>query len=123
MGSANSSSSIPMIELPPELFTQWLAEAMMEHGTKPGTVAAIVAQKAAQWAADQKLEARCQLLDINGCPGEWIDMLRAAYRPKSLSLKQQALEVFKCREVHRDMVLNPKDVDTIIRALEALPDD
>jgi hypothetical protein len=30
MGSADSSSSIPMIELPPELFTQWLAAAIEE---------------------------------------------------------------------------------------------
>jgi hypothetical protein len=127
MGSADPSSFIPMIELPPELFTQWLAAAInalakMEHA-QPGTVAAIVAQKAAQWAADQKLEACCQLLDINGCPGEWIDMLRAAHRPKPLSLKQEALNIFKYKEVYRDMVLNLKDVDTIIRALEALPDD
>jgi hypothetical protein len=31
--------------------------------------------------ADQKLEACIQLLDINGCPDKWIDMLRAARRP------------------------------------------
>jgi hypothetical protein len=122
MGSADPSSFIPMIELPPELFTQWLAAAInalakMERA-QPGTVAAIVAQKAAQWAADQKLEACCQLLDINGCPGEWIDMLRAAHRPKPLSLKQQALEAARIE-------LDPegKNGSLIIRALEALPDD
>jgi hypothetical protein len=111
-----------MIELPPELFTQWLAAAInslakMERA-QPGTVAAIVAQKAAQWAADQKLEACCQLLDINGCPGEWIDMLRAAHRPKPLSLKQQALEAL-CKGCFP----SNDEISTIRRALEALPND
>jgi hypothetical protein len=125
MGSADSSSSIPMIELPPELFTQWLAAAInslakMERA-QPGTVAAIVAQKAAQWAADQKLDACCQLLDINGCPGEWIDMLRAAHRPKSLSLKQQAL--LQLDTLNADLAMHGRgcDLSQIRRALEALP--
>ena len=125
MGSADSSSSIHMIELPPELFTEWLAAAInalakMEPA-QPGTVAAIVAQKAAQWAADQELEACCKC--VSDYWGHDPDHLRDFRRPKSLSLKQEALEAFKCREVHRDMVFNPKTVDIIIRALEALPDD
>ncbi len=110
-----------MAELPPELITQWLAAAMMEHGTKPGTVAEIVAQKAAQWAADQELEACCKYVGKEW--GEAALELHDARRPKPLSLKQEALEAFKCREVHRDMVFNPKTVDIIIRALESLPDD
>jgi hypothetical protein len=110
-----------MIELPPELFTQWLAAAMMEHGTKPGTVAAIVAQKAAQWAADQELEACCTAIylreerPLHGGTAEW---LRDARRPKPPSLKQQALEAL-CKGCFP----SNDEISTIRRALEALPDD
>jgi hypothetical protein len=117
MGSTDSSSFIPMIELPPELFTEWLQQAMTEHGTKPGTVAGIVAHKAVQWAADQELEACCQLLDINGCP-VMSEMLRTARRPKPPSLKQQALEAL-CKGCFP----SNDEISTIRRALEALPDD
>jgi hypothetical protein len=105
-----------MIELPPELFTQWLAAAMMEHGTKPGTVAAIVAQKAAQWAADQELEACCKC--VSDYWGHDPDHLRDFRRPKPPSLKEQALEAARIE-------LNPDDKNgsLIIRALEALPDE
>jgi hypothetical protein len=47
--------------------------------------------------------------------------LRAARRPKP-SLKEQAIGLFKHRELHRDMVFNPQDVNTILKALEAMPD-
>jgi hypothetical protein len=115
MGSADSVSSIPMIELPPELFTQWLQQVMTEHGTKPGTVAAIVAQKAAQWAADQELEACCKC--VSDYWGHDPDHLRDFRRPKPLSLKQEALKAARIE-------LNPdgKNGSLIIRALEALPD-
>jgi hypothetical protein len=116
MGSADFVSSIPMIELPPELFTQWLAAAMMEHGTKPGTVAAIVAQKAAQWAADQELEACCKC--VSDCWGHNPDDLRDFRRPKPPSLKQQALEAL-CKGCFP----SNDEISTIRRALEALPND
>jgi hypothetical protein len=105
-----------MIELPPELFTQWLAAAMMEHGTKPGTVAAIVARNAAQWAADQELEACCKC--VSDYWGHDPDHLRDFRRPKPPSLKEQALEAARIE-------LNPDDKNgsLIIRALEALPDE
>ena len=47
--------------------------------------------KSAQWGADRELEVCVQLLDINGCPDKWIDMLRAASRPKPPSEADQAL--------------------------------
>jgi hypothetical protein len=118
MGSADSSSSIPMIEPPPELFTQWLAAAInalakMEHA-QPGIVAAIVAQKAAQWAADQELEACCKY--VGEYWGEAALELHDARRPKPPSLKQQALKAARIE-------LDPegKNGSLIIRALEALP--
>lgn len=45
-----------------------------------------------QQRADQELDACVQLLDINGCPDKWIDMLRVARRPKPQSLKNRALK-------------------------------
>jgi hypothetical protein len=120
-----------MIELPPELFTQWLAAAInalakvegfvnhatgMEHGTKPGTVAAIVAQKAAQWAADQELEACCKC--VSDYWGHDPDDLRDFRRPKSLSLKEEALGAL--HGIH-DQGPTPEQVVIIRRALEALP--
>ena len=99
------------LKVPPELFTEWLSEALLEHDAKSGTVAAIVADKAAQWAADQELEACC----------EWsIARLRAAMRPKPSGLKEQALEALD--QVEADFNTGSFG-DTIRRALEALPDE
>jgi hypothetical protein len=77
--------------VPPELFTEWLNEAMEKTSlnAKPGTVAAIMADKAAQWGADQELEACLQLLR----DGKWyglVAMLRKARRPKPPTLAEQA---------------------------------
>ncbi len=44
------------VKVPPELFAKWLSEAMRQHGAKFGRVVEIVADRAAQWAADQQLE-------------------------------------------------------------------
>ncbi len=108
-----------MIELPPELFTQWLAAAInalakMERA-QPGTVAAIVAQKAAQWAADQELEACCKYVGEEW--GEAALELRIARRSKPPSLKQEALKAL-CKGCFP----SNDEISTIRRALEALPD-
>ena len=72
--------------------------------------------------ADMELEACIQLLDINGCPGKWVDMLRAARRPKPTTLKEQALE--QLREVNAMLQFQTTGGETsaIRRALEALDD-
>jgi hypothetical protein len=100
---------------PPELVQQWWAEETYDPF---GVALSNLAARAAQWGADQKFEACCRLLDINGCPGEWIDMLRAAHRPKSLSLKEEALGAL--HGIH-DQGPTPEQVVIIRRALEALP--
>ena len=67
---------------------------------------------AAQWGADQELEACCELV-----PG-LANYLRAARRPKPLSLKEQALAVLDdCSDR-----LDSAHENTIRRALEALDD-
>jgi hypothetical protein len=73
--------------------------------------------------ADQELEACIQLLDINGCPGKWIDMLRAARRPKPPSLKEQALKAIGVpTKFGEARVIEHREHELVRRALEALND-
>jgi hypothetical protein len=100
---------------PQELRDKWLDKA-------PNTsVYDYLIDSAAQWGADQELEACCEW--IAAYP--WLDhpellikQLRAARRPKPPSLKEQALEA-----MHRNWnPHNNDDFDTIRRALEQLDD-
>ena len=81
-----------MVRVPPELFTEWLSEALLQHDAKSGTIAAMVADRAAQWGADQELEACRQWLEINGAPRKFIDGLLAARRPKPPTLAEQGCD-------------------------------
>jgi hypothetical protein len=80
---------------------------------------------AAQWGADQELKACKDLLDINKCPYEWIDLLQSARRPKPPSLKEQALKAVDEMSGCMNAGLIPKlsCLGAIRRALEALPSD
>ena len=101
---------------PPELVQQWIRE---KDGLNP------VVNRAAQWGADQELEACCAFAEsqpwglVNG--PHVADVIRAARRPKSPSLKEQALD-----ELHSSFdrgYLKKESVDTICRALDQLPDN
>jgi hypothetical protein len=97
---------------PPELVEQW----MQVHTTKYD-----LARQAAQWGADQELEACCEW--INSFQNKFVHAhdLRLVRRPKPPSLKEQALALV---EQHEDgWRPSPKDWDTIRRALEQLPDN
>jgi hypothetical protein len=106
---------------PPELVQQWWEEAD-QYQDDPKTYFDYVATEAAQWGADQELEACCEWLHWQNLAThpELIPSLRAARRSKPPSLKEQALEAL----AH---ILNNSSTqlgaDTIRRALEALPDD
>jgi len=78
-----------------------------------------VAARAAQWGADQELEACCEWLDREGWSGE-SRQLRAARRPKPSSLKEQALKVLSETELRHEWTM--ADEDIIRRALEQLDD-
>jgi hypothetical protein len=71
---------------------------------------------AAQWGADQELQACCEWLEQNQGRWEIPASLRAARRPQPKSLKEQALEAARIE-------LDPqgKNGALIIRALEQLP--
>ena len=103
---------------PSELVRQWMYESNHNEQIIPQ-----VAAFAAQWGADQELEACCEWFANEGygtAPGR----IRMHRRPKSPSLKEQALAALHAvatgvndsREQHQDL-------DTIRQALEALPND
>jgi hypothetical protein len=80
-----------------------------------------IAEQAAQWGADQELEACCAWLDKGfGDVGNFPATLRAARRPRPTppSLKEQALETLK----YPKDFWSEAEVDTIRLALEQLDD-
>ena len=71
-----------------------------------------IAIRAAQWGADQELEAMMARIEELPFPSGYADALRAACRPKPPTLKEQALE--QCNDY-----IDPDGI--IRRALEQLP--
>jgi len=72
-----------------------------------------LATKAAQWGADQELDACCTLADnlyIEDC-----EHLRSARRPKSQILKEQTFDLLRQK-------MDEDEIDIIRRALESLPE-
>jgi len=107
---------------PPELVQQWMTEYTE---TKPNCLGTeFIAARAAQWGADQELEACCEWLKLEGHEHEH-EALRAARRPKPPSLKDEAMNALAWVDKHLDMPLlnHCYAIHTIRRALEALPDD
>jgi hypothetical protein len=111
---------------PPELIKQWYMEA-----TGPDYEGEI-ARRAAQWGADQELEA-CRMEIIDGAGLFYIDEtsdrvrltedIWTARRPKPPSLKEQALQALAEADVGLTELEWPQCSDTIRRALEQLPDN
>ena len=97
---------------PPELVQQWWDKCTSDD------LIGQLATQAAQWGADQELEACCEWFVRDWTDIETADKLRAARRPKPPSLKEQALALL---EVEHG--LNVEDLDLLRRALEALPND
>ena len=101
---------------PPELVQQW-REELVHDPTKP--FAQAMADRAAQWGADQELEACIDWISVwHGLehPELLIELLRADRRPKPQSLKEQALEVLD------DAKLDAAHYNILLRALEQLDD-
>jgi len=103
---------------PPELVEQWY-DAIDNQSTEWKQQ---LATRAAQWGADQELEACCEYMqheDFHGFATE----LRAARRPKPPRLKKQAYDAL---DTYIYGEPDPKDKEraynTIRRALESLDD-
>lgn len=99
---------------PPELVRQW-------GELTPWTEALT---QAARWGADQELEACCEYLThCAAWEPEDVKEFCDLRRPKPLSLKQQALEALRQIPIDPEAGVSSVELDTIRRALEALPDD
>ena len=107
---------------PPELVQQWNEDAVGTH-FPPYGYSKFIAARAAQWGADQELEACCEWLRSKDILEPAIDALRAARRPKTPSLKEQAL--LQLDTLKADLAMHGRgcDLSQIRRALEALPND
>jgi hypothetical protein len=105
-----------------EMANQWHKEACKDpyNGGKfiESKTLKYITTKAAQWGADQELDACCEWTQGYAECG---NSLRLARRPEPLSLKKQALEDLNelLAIAKRAGVFNPPD--NILRALEALP--
>ena len=117
---------------PIELVQQWMTEARSQDYV---CITEQVAHRAAQWGADQELEAIIRLAGQAALPekdryfdGLTVAAIRSARRPKPPSLKEQALaELTAWTEMRNgpgeSLLCDGLSVATIRRALEALPDD
>jgi hypothetical protein len=120
---------INSITPPPELVQQWIEETRSYDcvGAYPADLEQCVAARAAQWGADQELDACCEWFQEFYKTESWVDLdlrtFRAARRPKPPSLKEQALKtVDKMSDcMSAGFVPMRRDLDTIRKALEALP--
>jgi hypothetical protein len=103
---------------PPELVQEW-ATVNGTHYEDLATLCRQVAIQAAQWGADQELEACIGWVAVESIAAA--TELRAWRRPKPPSLKEQALTALT-RYTTGETILTNDSVDTIRRALEALPE-
>jgi hypothetical protein len=100
---------------PPELVEEWAS--MLEYHPDEKVFGEV-----AQWGADQELEACCSEV-------AWLEStsmakkIRAARRPKPLTLKEQALRAADLLFDHAEIGECALAQATIRRALEALPND
>jgi hypothetical protein len=111
---------------PLELRRQWLDNDHFSMVTGTHDLLSItrdrlnsVIDQAAQWGADQELEACCKWLPK--LPPWSGNDLRKHRRPKPPSLKEQALEALKALPTPAGQVTADR-LDTIRRALAALPE-
>jgi hypothetical protein len=108
----------------PELVQQWLKERIL---LKSQPLAHIyLANRAAQWGADQELEACCEEFSLLWDRDEIVTLddvlkhLRTVRRPKSPSLKEQALLAIDAAVA--DDRLSADVANIVRRALEHLSD-
>jgi hypothetical protein len=105
----------------PELVYEWANSCPFEVSETDYGYEQAIAEAAAKWAADQELEACCEWMASRPTSERKIPELRAARRPKPLSLKEQALALI-------DLIQGNKkswdicDLDVVRLALETLND-
>jgi molybdopterin-guanine dinucleotide biosynthesis protein A len=116
----NSLKADHPITPPPELVQQWVTATESNDciGAFPTNFEQRICTAAAQWGADQELEACEKYWMTHGISPQGVVAMRYARRPQPPSLKEQALETLK----YPKDLWSQAEVDTIRRALEALPE-
>ena len=94
-------------------------ESEWHHYRGQDTYEEFMAKQAAQWGADQELDACCEWMRERGLHPEYWRDLRAARRPKPLSEADQALAALREAEASGHLYVSGRS-DTIRRALERL---
>lgn len=110
------------ITLPPELVKQWLTKG--HHQDYCSATNHAIAQ-AARWGADQELEACCEWLHWQNLAThqDLIPSLRAARRPRPLSLRELALASVKRLEESSEFFSDQmRELEFIRKALEQFND-
>jgi hypothetical protein len=109
---------------PPELLREWCRNSREHEDLEQFW--RYIATQAAQWGADQELEACKQYMhdqDWFMSPTLRMAQLHNARRPKPPSLKEQALNDLDTIQTHDSFGFQIIDLSNIRRALEALPND
>jgi hypothetical protein len=106
---------------PSELVLQWIGEFFgCTAGGELSDSERFLTARAAQWGADQELEA-C-LAEVARLNGQALaDRVRAARRPKPPSLKEQSIALIDRIQAAKE-AWDISELETIRRALEQLPD-
>ena len=106
-----------------ELRNQWHSERPFKNRGPSRDREDYMVDRAAQWGADQELEACCSEIGFIGTRAT-ADNLRSLRRPKPPSLRKQAcdaLDTYVYGEPNQDNKV--RTYNTIRAALEALPND
>jgi hypothetical protein len=110
----------------PELVQQWV-DTYFGGRISQSNFHLDLATRAAQWGADQELEACCELLQQKDVPA-W-SLLRMHRRPKPPSLKEQALALLDPSLTYGSITredeyrISVAKAEIIRRALEQIPED
>ena len=102
---------------PPELIQKWSSEARSEI-----LATQHLCTQAAQWGADQQLEADCEWLTAQ-CLHLEGPYLRSVMRPNPPSDKEQALNALSLIMSRQKGIFDGKPFNMIRKVLEALPND
>jgi len=109
-----------LITPPPELVDKWHDQWLNVWGSARNIRAnQWIANQAAQWGADQELEACCDVMRLNGAYVSG-GVLRAIRRPNPPSLKEQALSELNLTADPDGAELSRTQVELIRKALESL---
>jgi hypothetical protein len=111
---------------PPELVREWGRDANLSgvpYNDEHWAYEQHIANRAAQWGADQELEACCEWLEDWVGNDSYAIPMRAARRPKPPSLKEQALELARPAGTEgAHVTFGPEELALIRRALESIND-